>query len=138
MKNAPLTIAVGLAVLAIGGLVGAQFVKSHTISVRLPNGGVARVFYTGDVPPGITVAPDARTRRLLLRIHIVGRRYLQSRRRDNRRWPRRAAARADPDNGKLRRVVAAGPEDPGARAQPNPAGGRSGELSGSRAVVAPL
>ena len=61
MKNAPLTIAVGLAVLAIGGLVGAQFVKSHTISVRLPNGGVARVFYTGDVPPGITVAPDART-----------------------------------------------------------------------------
>ena len=61
MKNAPLTIAAGMAVLAISGIVGAQFVKTHTISVRLPDGGEARVFYAGNVPPGITVEPDGRT-----------------------------------------------------------------------------
>ena len=61
MKNATLTIAAAMAVLAISGVVGAQFVKTHTISVRLPDGGEARVFYAGNVPPGITVEPDART-----------------------------------------------------------------------------
>ncbi len=61
MKNTPLTIVAGMAVLAVAGIVGARFVKTHTISVRLPDGGEARVFYAGNIPPGITVEPDAGT-----------------------------------------------------------------------------
>lgn len=59
MKNAPYLFAAGVAALAVAGIVGAQFVKTHTMTVRLPDGGEAHVFYSGNTPPQVAFGTGA-------------------------------------------------------------------------------
>ena len=46
----------GVAAAAIAGVAAAAALNTHTLTVRLPNGGVERITYTGDVAPRVEVA----------------------------------------------------------------------------------
>ncbi len=59
MKTNPVLLAAGAVALAIGGIAGAQIIKSHTLTIRLPDGGVERILYTGDAPPKVAFVPLA-------------------------------------------------------------------------------
>jgi hypothetical protein len=55
-------LAAGAAVLALTGLVGvasAETANIHVMTVRLPNGMVEQIRYSGDVPPQVVFVPDA-------------------------------------------------------------------------------
>ena len=62
MRNLRTLVLAGAAAVGIAGYAGfaaAESPGTHVMSVALPGGGVAEVRYTGDVPPQVTVAPDA-------------------------------------------------------------------------------
>jgi len=47
----------GVAAAAIAGVATAAALNTHTLTVRLPDGGVERIVYTGNVAPRVEVAP---------------------------------------------------------------------------------
>jgi hypothetical protein len=47
----------GVAASAIAGVAAAAALNTHTLTVRLPDGGVERIIYTGNVAPRVEVAP---------------------------------------------------------------------------------
>jgi hypothetical protein len=47
----------GVAAAAIAGVATAAALNTHTLTVRLPGGGVERIIYTGNVAPRVEVAP---------------------------------------------------------------------------------
>lgn len=52
----------GAAALLVAGSIGlakADPTDSHVMTVQLPDGAVARISYRGDVPPTVTLAPEA-------------------------------------------------------------------------------
>jgi len=51
MRALPKLLIGGAAALAIAGVATAAFRNIHMMIVRLPGGGVEKVFYTGDTPP---------------------------------------------------------------------------------------
>jgi hypothetical protein len=62
MRNLRVLVVAGVAAIGIAGYAGfaaAESPGTHVMSVALPGGGVAEIRYTGDVPPQVTVAPDA-------------------------------------------------------------------------------
>jgi hypothetical protein len=63
MRIALLTGAAGIVLAGLTGMAMAQNVTSptqtHVLNVRLPNGQVEQIRYTGDVPPTVMLAPDA-------------------------------------------------------------------------------
>ena len=46
----------GVAAAAIAGVAAAAALNTHTLTVRLPDGGVERIIYTGNVAPRVEVA----------------------------------------------------------------------------------
>ena len=62
MRLSRTVLAAGAAVLALTGLAGiasAETANTHVMTVRLPDGTVEQVRYSGDVPPQVVFAPDA-------------------------------------------------------------------------------
>jgi hypothetical protein len=61
-RAALLTGTAALVLVGLAGMASAQTPESphgtHVLTVRLPNGQVEQVRYTGDVPPTVTLAPD--------------------------------------------------------------------------------
>ncbi len=49
----------GVAATVVAGVATAAALHTHTLTVRLPDGGVERIVYTGDVAPRVEVAPAA-------------------------------------------------------------------------------
>ena len=49
----------GVAATVIAGVATAAALNTHTLTVRLPGGGIERIVYTGDVAPRVVVAPAA-------------------------------------------------------------------------------
>ena len=47
----------GVAVAAIAGVATAAALNTHTLTLRLPDGGVERIIYTGNVAPRVEVGP---------------------------------------------------------------------------------
>lgn len=62
MRIALLAGAAGIVLAGLTGMATAQTVtnpaQTHVLNIRLPNGQVEQVRYTGDVPPTVTLAPD--------------------------------------------------------------------------------
>jgi hypothetical protein len=54
LRKAMLAGTAALAVAAFSGVAAAQSRDTHVLNVQLPGGGVARIVYTGDVPPRVT------------------------------------------------------------------------------------
>ena len=63
MRIVLLAGAAGLAVAGLTGMATAQTVtnpeQAHVLNIRLPNGQVEQIRYTGKVPPTVILAPDA-------------------------------------------------------------------------------
>ncbi|WP_158926709.1 hypothetical protein [Acidisphaera sp. S103] len=63
MRVALLTGAAAIVLAGLTGMATAQTVtnpaQTHVLNVRLPNGQVEQIRYTGDVPPTVMLAPDA-------------------------------------------------------------------------------
>lgn len=63
MRIALLAGAAGIVLAGLTGMATAQTVtnpaQTHVLNVRLPNGQVEQIRYTGDVPPTVILAPDA-------------------------------------------------------------------------------
>jgi hypothetical protein len=57
MRTTRTLLVVGVAALAIAGVATAAAINTHTLTVRLPDGGVERIIYTGNVAPRVEVAP---------------------------------------------------------------------------------
>ena len=49
----------GVAATVVAGVATAAALNTHTLTVRLPGGGIERIVYTGDVAPRVEVAPAA-------------------------------------------------------------------------------
>ena len=49
----------GVAATFVAGVATAAALSTHTLTVRLPGGGIERIVYTGDVAPRVEVAPTA-------------------------------------------------------------------------------
>jgi len=62
MRTTRTALLAATAALTLGGFAGiavAQALQDHVLTLRLPNGQVEHIRYAGDVPPAVTVAPDA-------------------------------------------------------------------------------
>jgi hypothetical protein len=59
MKLTSTLLAAGVAALAIGGIAGAQIIRTHMLTVQLPDGGIEHIVYTGETPPKVVFAPVA-------------------------------------------------------------------------------
>jgi hypothetical protein len=62
MRLSRTVLAAGAAVLALTGLAGvtsAETANTNVMTVRLPNGAVEQIRYTGDVPPQVVFVPQA-------------------------------------------------------------------------------
>ena len=63
MRVALLAGAAGIVLAGLTGMAAAQTVtnpaQTHVLAVRLPNGQVEQIRYTGDVPPTVVLVPDA-------------------------------------------------------------------------------
>jgi len=62
MRLSRTVLAAGAAVLALTGLAGvasAETANTHVMTVRLPDGTIEQIRYSGNVPPQVVVAPDA-------------------------------------------------------------------------------
>jgi hypothetical protein len=60
MRLSRLVLAAGAAALALAGIAGvasAETADTHVMTVRLPNGMIGQIHYTGDVLPQVVVAP---------------------------------------------------------------------------------
>ncbi|HEX2942318.1 MAG TPA: hypothetical protein VHO91_14810 [Rhodopila sp.] len=60
MRLPKLVLFGGVAALALSGIARAETAHTHTMTIRLPNGQVEHIRYTGDTPPVVVVAPGAR------------------------------------------------------------------------------
>jgi hypothetical protein len=63
MRTTRIALLTGTAAIILAGIAGmakAQTPEIHVLTLRLPNGQVEQVRYTGDVPPTVILAPDAR------------------------------------------------------------------------------
>lgn len=49
----------GVVAPVVAGVATAAVLNTHTLTVRLPGGGIERIVYTGDVAPRVEVAPTA-------------------------------------------------------------------------------
>ncbi|PPQ29176.1 hypothetical protein [Rhodopila globiformis] len=61
MRPSRTVLAAGAAVLALTGLAGvasAETANAHVMTVRLPDGTIEQIRYSGDVPPRVVIAPD--------------------------------------------------------------------------------
>jgi hypothetical protein len=65
MRIALLAGAAGIVLAGLTGLATARTVtnpaQTHVLNIRLPNGQVEQVRYTGDVPPTVILAPALRS-----------------------------------------------------------------------------
>ncbi|MDW6020745.1 hypothetical protein SAZ10_03110 [Mesorhizobium sp. BAC0120] len=52
-------ILAGVAIAAIAGTAAAEPAKTHVLTVRLPDGSLEKIRYTGDQPPAVDIAPAA-------------------------------------------------------------------------------
>jgi hypothetical protein len=57
MRFPQLVLFGGLAALALTGAAHASSPDAHTMAIRLPNGQVETIQYTGDIPPTVVLAP---------------------------------------------------------------------------------
>lgn len=57
MRKVPTAVLTGMAVLAVAGIGVAAARDAHTLKVDLPDGAVARIEYSGDIAPKVTLAP---------------------------------------------------------------------------------
>jgi hypothetical protein len=59
MRTLQRTLLAGIAAAAFGipGIAAAQTAEPHVMTVRLPDGGIAQIRYTGDVAPQVSFAP---------------------------------------------------------------------------------
>jgi hypothetical protein len=58
MQTIRTALTAAAAALMFAGAAAAQSGNTHTMTVQLPNGGVAQIRYAGDVPPQVIVSPD--------------------------------------------------------------------------------
>lgn len=59
MRTSPLVFLAGVAVAALAGYALGAAANLHTLTLRLPDGGVERIVYTGDAAPALAYAPLA-------------------------------------------------------------------------------
>jgi hypothetical protein len=62
MRTMRIAFLAGTAAIVLAGMAGmakAQTSETHVLTVRLPDGRVGQIRYTGDVPPAVIVAPAA-------------------------------------------------------------------------------
>lgn len=57
MRKVPTAVLTGMAVLVVAGIGVAAARDAHTLKVDLPDGAVARIEYSGDIAPKVTLAP---------------------------------------------------------------------------------
>ncbi|HQT79702.1 MAG TPA: hypothetical protein PLD10_21885 [Rhodopila sp.] len=58
MRLPKLVLCGGVAALALSGIARAETTRTHSMIIRLPNGQVEQIRYTGDTPPTVVLAPD--------------------------------------------------------------------------------
>jgi len=59
MRSVRTALTAAVAALILAGVAAqAESGNMHTLTVQLPNGGIAKIRYAGDVPPQVTVSPD--------------------------------------------------------------------------------
>lgn len=59
MRKVRTAVLTGMAVLAVAGIGVAAARDAHTLKVDLPDGAVARIEYSGDIAPKVTLAPGS-------------------------------------------------------------------------------
>jgi hypothetical protein len=62
MRTVRTALLAGVAALGLAGFAGraeAQIQPTHVLTVQLPDGEVARIHYTGNIPPAVILAPAA-------------------------------------------------------------------------------
>lgn len=57
MRIIPIALLAGVGSVALVGAAAAQDLSAHRMTVRLPNGAIEQIQYSGDVAPRITIAP---------------------------------------------------------------------------------
>jgi hypothetical protein len=59
MRLTPTLLIAGVAAAVVAGVATAAALNTHSLTVRLPGGGIERIVYTGNVAPRVEVAPTA-------------------------------------------------------------------------------